>query len=142
MSKAVKINLMPVAKDSEVDYLISLVLEKLRPVVPIFNSYGKRYDHEEPWKQEYADDAKFWLYRVTIGAIGRINTVEDAIHLGVKSKTPAKSRNFTSVALYYVWRIAKQQRRQYEYIRGLNKWTNNYMNKRVPNSRFMEYAQR
>lgn len=142
MRKVVSVNLLPVAKASEVDYLISLVLEELRPVVPIFNSYGKKYDHEEPWKQEYANDAKFWLYRVTIGAIGRINTIEDAIHLGVKSKTPAKSRNFTSVALYYVWRIAKNRRRGYEYIRGLNKWTNNYTNKRAPNSRFLEYAQR
>ena len=140
MAKIISINLMPVAKASEVAHLTKLVLDRLRPIVGIFDSYGKNYDHEEPWKRKYAEDAKFWLYRVDIGAVGRINTVEDAVHLGVTSKVPAKTRYFTSAALYFVWRIAKQQRRQYEYVRHLNDWTNNHLNKKVPNSRFLEYS--
>ena len=140
MTKVISINLLPVTKASEVSYLTKLVLDMVRPAVGILDSYGKNYDHEEPWKNDYAQDAKFWLYRIDIGAIGRINTVAEAVHLGITSKIPAKTRYYTSAALYAIWRIAKQQRRQYEYVRDLNDWINNHLKKKVPNSRFLEYS--
>lgn len=143
MSKRiVKINLLPVAERSEVGYLVDLVLKELGSAREIMDKYGVEYDHETPWKPEYATDAKFYLYRVRIGAIGRINTCRDAVTLGITSKTRALCHHFTSSGMYYVFRYARQQQRKYFYLKKLQGWLTNYLKDvrgRNENSRFINY---
>jgi len=134
-----KVKLLPVSKDSEFSYLYDRAMEVVAPIVLLMDEFGENYDHENPWKEDYLENPKFWLYRVTIGAVGRINTCADAVTFGLRSSTPAKGRHFTSTALYYVYRIARQVRREYEYLRDLDKWINTLLEERNPNSRYLEY---
>ena len=142
MSKQIlKINLLPVPQREEVRYLIDEILSQLGKARDIMDEYGAEYDHDTPWKQAFVGDAKFYLYRVRIGAIGRINTCRDAVILGVTSKTRALCHHFTSVGLYWVFRYARQETRKYFYLKKLDKWMNNYLQDRRSheNSRFINY---
>jgi hypothetical protein len=137
-----KINLLPVPSREETRHLIDGLLGNLGKAVQIMDEYGEQYDHETPWRQAYVADAKFYLYRVRIGAIGRINTCRDAVTLGICSKTRALSHHFTSVGLYYMFRYARQEQKKYSYLKKLNTWLNNYLqdrNGKSANSRFMVY---
>jgi len=141
-SRIHKINLLPVPKRHETRYLIDEILDSLGKAVQIMDEYGEQYDHDAPWNSKYTTDAKFYLYRVRIGAIGRINTCRDAVTLGVCCKTRALSHHFTSVGLYCMFRYARQWTRKYAYLIKLNSWMNNYLQDREgkhANSRFMIY---
>jgi hypothetical protein len=143
MSKRIlKINLLPVAERSEVQYLIDTVLEDIGKAREIMDEYGAQYDHETPWRQAYVADAKFYLYRVRIGAIGRINTCRDAVTLGIAAKTRALSHHFTSSGLYWLFRFAREQQRKYFYRKKLQGWLSNMLKDqrgRNDNSRFINY---
>lgn len=136
--KIKKINLIPVSSNQEINYLLDKVMKDLKDLRVVIDRYGEKYDHDTPWKKAYLSDSKFYLYRVQIGAIGRINTCEDAARLGLVAKMPAKTNHFTSNALYYVYRIARQYRRQLLYIKKLNGWLNSFLDGTNVNSRFLE----
>jgi len=140
MSKKIhKINLLPVAERSEVGYLVDLILSEIGKAREIMDEYGSKYDHDVPWKQAYVGDAKFYLYRVKIGAIGRISTCRDAVTLGVATKTRALSHHFTSSGLYYLFRYARQQQRKYVYLKKLQGWLTNFLKGDNENSYFINY---
>jgi hypothetical protein len=126
MAKSTKVRIIPVTSESEVAWLVKLVTTELAAVIPTLDAVGRSYDHEVPWATRYLADAKGYLKRVQIGAIGRINTCEAAIQLGVINKIPAKSHHFTSMGLYYVFRIARQKRRAVVYVKELEKWLSTY----------------
>lgn len=138
----VKINLLPVPEREEVRYLTDEVLGELGKVREIMDEYGIKYDHDTPWKQAYVGDAKFYLYRVRIGTIGRINTCRDAVVLAMASKTRALSHHFTSMGLYWIFRYAREKKREYSYLKKLNGWLNRYLQDRSgrhEHSRFINY---
>ena len=124
MAKYEKVRIIPVKETSEVSWLITKIKKEFKDIIPIIDKLGRKYDHEIPWCDRFLADAKNALKRVTIGAIGRVNTCEDAIKLGVINKIPAKTHHFTSTALYYMFRIARQKRREVTYIKDLERWLN------------------
>lgn len=132
-----KINILPVDEDSEEDYLSARVLETLGPLVKHLNGYGARYDHSVPWIYKYFKDPKFYLYRVTIGSIGRINTVEDAVELAISTNGTAFSVHFTSMALYYIYRMARQVKKEYKFRKQIQDWVNILGEKKMAYSRFI-----
>lgn len=138
-TKITKVSLIPFREEDKLEYLTAQVVEKIKPVVKLIDKYGEKYDHEAPWKTEYSEKPKFWLYRVTIGAVGRISNSSDAITLGLLEKTPAQPRHFTCTALYYIYRVARQVLREYLYLKDLEKWMNTFVNDKNVNSRFLEY---
>ena len=139
MKKNKQISIIPVSEDSLYEWMNELVLEKIGTVIEIINGLGKNYLHETPWNSKYIDDAKYYLYRASIGAVGRINKVDDAVVLGLLSDCRAPSRCFTSTALYKVFCIARNMKKQIKHVQDLEKWINNYTFDRTPNSRFVEY---
>ena len=109
--------------------------------LPQLDMLGKRYDHETPWCDKFLKEPKAYLKRVDIGAIGRINTTVDVIKLAVTTGSPAKSRHFTSTGLYYLFRYARQARRQLLYTKDLEKWCNTIAANRGSAHLFMNYSQ-
>ncbi len=137
--KVLKIQLIPVVPQDEFDYLVDSVKGYLgKDVIRILDGYSARYVHDVPWKDAFLKDPKFYLYRVTIGAIGRLQTCNDAIRLGVTKGIPAQSNQFTSTSLYYVYRIARQARRMFLYLKKLEKGLNATLGGRSPNTRMLE----
>ncbi len=137
--KIKKINLTPVAGQNVVGYLLEQVLKQIAPVLKTIDEYGAKYDHETPWKKAYFASPKFYLYRVAIGAVGRISNCKDAALLGITSRAGAKSVHFTSMALYFVYRIARQDSRKYMYSQKLEGWVNAFLNDELPNARYLNY---
>ena len=141
--KTVKINLLPVSKERETEYLLGVVMRKVSGIRKIIDDWGKRYEHEIPWEENFLKDPKFYLYRVRIGAIGRINSCKNAAQLGLIAKIPAKTGHFTSVALYLVYRIARQTRREYIYLKKLNNYMEVWLGEKsdiYDNARFINYS--
>ncbi len=137
--KVLKITLIPVRPQDEFDYLVDSVKDYLgKDVIRILDGYSAKYVHDVPWRVKFLTDPKFYLYRVTIGAIGRIKTCDDAIRLGITKAIPAKSNQFTSTSLYYVYRIARQARRMFLYLEKLEKGMNATISGRSPNTRMLE----
>lgn len=134
-----KVNIIPVSDGELREYLKDEVLKIITPVRKLIDDYGSKYEHEAPWKKAYFKSPKFFLYRVSIGAVGRITNCEDAIHLGLTAKVSASSRHFVSMAHYYVYRIARQRCREYLYAKNLERWLNTFINDRQANSRFMTF---
>ena len=126
--KTIKVNLLPVPKRQEELHLLEEVMKEITPIREILNDWGKKYDHEIPWQETFFENPKFYLYRVTIGAVGRINTCEYAARLGLIDKIPATTHHFTSLGLYLVYRIARQARRRYNYLKRLNKYMQGFIN--------------
>lgn len=137
--KHTKVSLLPVTKDSEVDYYLSRIWKILGSIRQKIDDYGKQYDHESPWDDVYLESPKYWLRKVKIGVIGRISSSESAAKLGLLAKIPASSHHFTSMALYYIFRIARQMRREYAYVEKLEKWMESYLNEVNPDARFLVY---
>lgn len=133
-----KVKILSFSEEQALSFLLKDIMIRLGSSVQILDNYGADYDHSEPWKKSYFSDPKFYLYRVRIGAIGRLCTCEDAIRLGLTAKIPAQSYHFVSMALYYVYRVARQVYREYQYIRKVEKWLNVMLEGRQANSRFME----
>ncbi len=137
-----KIVVIPVSKDYEEDYLFDMVFKLLEPGIKTVNAYGINYTHENPWTDEHIWSAKIIeeaVYGVGIGAIGRINTCENAIRLGLKPKVLVTSKCFTSMALYYVFRVARLVQREFVYTKNFEQWINNWISEKVVNSRMIEY---
>lgn len=141
MEKSIKkVRLLPISENSEVAWLIKKVTEELADVIPILDKVGKAYDHDVPWCDRFLMEPKAYLKRVLIGAVGRINTCEDAIKLGVMYKIPARSAHFTSMGLYNVFRIARQKRREIMYVKDLEKWINSYITGKSSPHMFVNYS--
>lgn len=141
-AKILKINLLPVPRREEVHYLVDEVLRELGKACEIMDKYGIEYDHDTPWKQAYVGDAKFYLYRVRIGTIGRLNTCQDAATLAIASEARALSHHFTSMGLYWIFRYAREMKRKYFYLKKLDGWLNRYLQDRSgrhEHSRFINY---
>lgn len=136
--KIKKIRIIPVAENSEVPYFTQQLLEYLGPAREMIDKYGANYEHDTPWEENFLHDPKFYLYRVRIGAIGRVKTCEDAIRLGLIYRLPCHSYHFVSMALYLVFRVARQERRKVVYTKQMEKWINDLLSGAVPNTRFME----
>ncbi len=137
-----KLTVVPVSEERESDYLFDEIMKVLEPGVKTVNRYGANYVHENPWTDDCCWDARIArdaLYRVGIGAIGRINKCEHAIRLGLLPKVSAPTRCFTSMALYDVYRVARLVQREYVYVRNFEAWINNWMSETVVNSRRLEY---
>lgn len=134
-----QINLLPVSRREEVEYLKREVLKMIKPMQKVVDDYGAKYKHDTPWQDAYSLQPQFYLYRVTIGAVGRVNSCAAAVQLGLVGRTPAKSHHFTSMALYYVFRLARQTRRRYLYLKQLDKWLQSFIAEKNANSRFLEY---
>jgi len=135
--KVLKVNLIPVRKNQEVGYLLDQTLKLIAPIRKLIDDYGSQYIHETPWNKKFLEDPKFYLYRAKLGIVGRITNCEDAIRLGLVAKIPAQSCHFTCMALYHIYRIARQQRRQFLYLKQLNVWMNNFIQDKNVNSRFL-----
>lgn len=137
-----KITVVPVSEKRVNDYLFDEVMKLLKPGIKAVNKYGSNYVHEKPWTDEMiwsvriAEDA---IYGVGIGAVGRVNTCEHAIRLGLVPKVSATSKCFTSMALYHVFRFARLVQREYVYMKKFEDWINNWMSETVMNSRTLEY---
>jgi hypothetical protein len=136
--KISKINLIPVKPEEEYKWLFDQVMQQVKPVIPWLNKYGDKYEHEVPWEEKFFEAPKYFLFRVKIGAVGRINTVEDAIRLGLESTISATQIHFTSYALFFIFRIARARRKEHVFIKKLNGWIDNAINNKHPNSRFLE----
>ncbi|MBW8002606.1 MAG: hypothetical protein FVQ80_11395 [Planctomycetes bacterium] len=137
--KVLKITLIPVAPQDEFDYLVDSVKDYIgKDVIRILDGYSARYIHDVPWDGKFLVDPKFYLYRVTIGAIGRLKTCDDAIRLGIMKAIPAQSNQFTSTSLYYVYRVARQARRMFLYLQKLEKGMNATISGKSPNTRMLE----
>ncbi len=134
-----KIVVLPFSKREEAHFIMDAVLKRIKPISKRIDKYGNKYNHDTPWLYKYLCDPKFYLYRVKIGAIGRINTCKDAIELGCVRKVPVSTYHFTSMALYHVFRIARTMRREIDYVRKLELWIENLSKNEVPWNRFMEY---
>jgi len=134
-----KVSIVPVSEDQEVNYYLSRIFKLLGNVRKLIDEYGAKYDHETPWDDSYLEDPTFFLYRAKISAVGRINSCESAARLGLLTKTPADTCHFTSMALYYVFRIARQMKREHGYAKKLEKWMNGFIVDRNSDSRFLEY---
>lgn len=138
--KQVKVGLVPVNKQNINAYLVDKVLNDLESARSVLDAYSKTYTHENPWQYKYFQSPKFYLYRVRIGAIGRLATCKDAALLGVLSDTPAYSAHFTCMGLFYVYRMARQVRKKYQYLYKIEEWANNYLSDKGPhNSRYLQY---
>lgn len=138
--KVTKVNLLPVSSEQEIDYLLELVLKRVKPARKLIDDWGENYEHEIPWESAFLGDPKFYLYRVKIGAVGRINKTEDAARLGLIARIPAQVYHFTSTSLYIVYRLARQHRREYLYLKQLNIYMNNWLSDKAGtynNLRFM-----
>ncbi len=139
MQNSPAIKLIPVVPQDEFEYLVDAVKKYLGPaVIRILDGYSERYKHEVPWKNPFLKDLKFYLYRVTIGSIGRIQNCDCAIRLGLMKKVPAKTNHFTSTTLYYVFRVARQARSQFVYLKKLEKGINATVSGKSPNTRMLE----
>ncbi len=134
-----KIVILPIPKREEARFIMDAVLKRIEPVRESIDMYGSKYEHDTPWSSKYLCDAKFYLYRVRIGAIGRINTCEDAIKLGCVRKVASNTYHFTSMALYHVFRMARSVEREVWYTRKLELWLKNLKDNAVSWNRFMEY---
>lgn len=135
----VQVNLVKVSAGNEEDWITKLVEAEVKPVRSILDKFGEKYKHEFPWKDSCLVTPKLSLYRVGIGAVGRINTCADAIKIGVSTEVPVKSIHFTSSGLYYIFRLTRIYKRQLEMTRSIEKWVNrNFCARRRTNSlRFM-----
>ncbi len=134
-----KIVVLPFSKGEEVRYIMRTVLERIKPIRERLDKYGSSYKHDTPWTSKYLCDPKFYLYRVRIGAIGRITTCEHAIELGTVPKMAANTYHFTSMALYRVFRVARAVQVEVFYTRKLEEAIANMMKNKVSWNRFMEY---
>ena len=102
---------------------------------------GRNYSHDVTWRDDYCFKAKFYLHRVSIGAIGRLNTVRSTIRLALRSKCRVPSRCFTSTALYRVFCISRGFKKNAMHLLQLEEWLNSYQSGRSKNTRFIEIAQ-
>lgn len=136
--KIKKVKIVPVTSESLDDYVIELVLASLGRCVDVLDGYGAHYEHENNWCKKYIADPKFYLFRVQVGAIGRIRFCRDAVELGIKSDVPLKTLYFTNTALYNIARLGRQVKKQYVYTEKIEKWVNCYLQGKSPNSRFLE----
>jgi len=137
-----KITIIPVSESRLSDYLFDEVMKILGVATETVNKYGMNYVHETPWSDEFLWNAKTIsdaVYGIGIGAIGRINTCEHAVRLGLQPKVNATTKCFTSMALYNVFRVARLIRKEYIYVGKLEDWINNWMSEVVVNSRRLEY---
>ncbi len=134
-----KVKVLPVPAREEKRFMKDLVLDRISAVKAHIDSYGKEYEHENPWCEAYLGDPKFYLYRIKIGAIGRVNTCSDAIDLGIMHRVVTKSYHFTSMALYFVFRIARETQREIHYTKKLEGWINNLLSNKQAWNRFMNY---
>lgn len=137
--KANKIVLIPVQAEEEVEYQVERVLTLLAPAVKIIDEHSQAYEHETPWKMSYAGEAKYYLFRVKIGVIGRISNCTHAATLGVCSKDTAHSFHFANMGIFYVFRVARLYRRELLLTRKVENWVNNLLGGVAPNSRRQEY---
>lgn len=137
-----KYRIIPVTPEGEVQFIVENVLKYFGETVKLLDDYGKRYVHEVPWKKAYMVDPSFYLKRVSIGAIGRVNNCSDAALLGAGSKVACTTHHFTSKALYYVFRTARQRRRETLYIKKLEKWVSTLLDNRAGHNSFMNYCQK
>jgi hypothetical protein len=123
----------------QIQWAVERTLEQLKDAVLILDEYGKAYKHDSPWKDEYFEDPEYYLFRVKVGAIGRINNCRQAALLGAIPRINASTYHFTSMALYYVFRVARLNTRQYKNYRDIEKWIGSLNKKSSANSRFLEY---
>ena len=137
--KVSKVSLIPVPEEDIGKYLLDEILKRIEPVRKIIDDYGAKYDHEVPWKTVYAKKPKFYLYRVDIGAIGRVANCKDAVILGLLAKATIRTRHFTSMALYYIFKIARQTSKEYLHVKDLENWTNGFLQGSVEESRYLNY---
>jgi hypothetical protein len=135
-----KVKLVPVDEESLHDYMFDQVMKLVKPVAGHLDKYCAPYDHSVPWKREYCQDAKYWIYRVTIGAVGRIKTTADSIHLGLTPRVNYTSKHFTCSAFFSICRIARQVSRQYKYVGDIETWVGQLMSEKdsLASHRFME----
>jgi hypothetical protein len=132
------INLIPVNAESEKDWLIDEILKKFEVVVGVLDKYCEKYLVDEPWKEEYALNGKYYLYKVSTGSIGRIKTTRDAVVLGISFNGAVKYHHFACGALYKIFRYARAFKRSIVYVKETQKWVNDMLNGKVPNTRFIE----
>jgi len=131
-------------KITRVDLPLAEELDKiLKPVIQLLDDYGSNYEHENPWKPEYTVDAEYYLYRVRLGAIGRIQTCEDAILLGFTASANACPVHFVSIGHYHIYRIARTTCRRSKYIKQVEKFVNVLVgpkSRMYENNYFMSYT--
>jgi hypothetical protein len=139
MPKITKVNLIPVGVEDEVNYQVDRCLKVFGSGIKIIDDYCDKYEHETPWKTNMAGEAKYYLYRVQIGVIGRIKTSRDAAILGVGSKNTAHSNHFASMGLYNIFRTARLYRRELLTVKKVESWINNMLENKSPNSRRVDY---
>ncbi len=133
-----KIRLIPVAQSSEFEYLTSIVITYIGSAKETLDKWSAPYLHETPWEIGCLRDPRANLHRVQVGLVGRIKTCADAAMLGISSNVPIKSVHFTSMGLYYVCRIARQERMKLLQLKKMEIWLNSLFDSRCANSRFME----
>ena len=128
--KTKKVRLVAVPHDQEVGYLHDKVMEMLAPVVELLDNIGINYTHETPWEDSFFHDPKFYVFRIRVDAVGRINTCKDAVLLGLlyaKSSIDVGCWAFTSGALFRVYQLTKLVRRSFVTQKGLEKWLNEFI---------------
>lgn len=134
-----KIKLIPISSVNVEDYLLDLLSEELKDVIDIIDKYGAVYEHENPWLNAYFNDPMFYLYRVKIGAIGRINCCKDALRLGLIPRVYSNSNSFTSMGLYHLFRIARQTLSKFLHTKNLQNWLNSLIRNKNDYSRYLNY---
>jgi len=142
MAQVTKIRIIPVSTDSEANWITNEILKFIGAARKLLDDAGKNYEHDVPWNDNYLQQPKQYLSRVMIGAIGRINNCESAVKLGLYAKIPARSRHFTSMGLYYVYRMARQRRRDLLYAKKLEVWLNTYLSNKNSPHLFSNYSRK
>lgn len=134
----VSVALIQVSKDTLDDFILDEVCKVFEPISSILDKFCSKYEVDSPWKDDYALNGKYYLYRVSIGSIGRIKTVRQSAFLGIHYSGQASYHHFCCGAFYHIFRYARALKRAFKYVISTEKWTNDMLSGRTPNSRFME----